>query len=731
MAPLNRFLAFVILVLSTAFVVPAHAENGTFVTLDSTDIELVARSTQTTTVAFTIPARFDLPGVALRRWSISQDGRLIDSTGTTMAIRTPANGTPELVASFDLSKLNMSGHYLATLEFVAAKPPPPRIQPAAPSRQAVPNPPVGEPEIIEQTVQVKLNRPAADLRISLPLHIERTIYFPSVWSLQPTAITLTEAGGKSWVKIDPLQWDVVLRHGDDAPEGVLRVQMPSGIDGWGQGLATIALQEPAPLGTTAGTLTIRAPQLAAQTIDFAVTVVSRVSALWLLPVIVIGILLGVRLRNGLDAKQARLAAILPAEREIMTLDDLINATADSSFQARLKTIRDALAGTIEPTASTAEAIAAATKTAADAREEVVKAASGLRDKLQASLQAWSRPGTVTEPLPDAAAEALARLRDRVAALTKALADGSLNDVDGEVTNTLPVMAGSVRTALSEWVRQFGELKAEPPLPWPNTRLAAKVAGVSADVDRLAQELTGSDGAEALWKNLIGAALLLAHCRQDLFGTVMQEVATSAKSASAVLRAFGVKLKGHAAAIDSAAASLPDAAVASGAKGVEAFTNGLNALRAAICDGLEAAWGETAHPLPGLAQGDFSLALAELEKKRPAAEKDLGEAGAPSPARRSALAIEMSRIQEPIIAAVIPAWAIILEPATATVFEPVIVRARLIAIRRTSRSPGSALASRPARLLPAPSSTRSHFRCPARCQSGWLPWTEAAPEPRRC
>jgi hypothetical protein len=133
MAPSRRCLAFVVVSLcvlltgrANAQSSPANAQNPTLVTLDTTDLEIVARSARKTTAEFTIPARLNVPGVTLRRWSIGQEGRLIDRGATAITLGTPANGTPELVASFDLTKLNGSGRYVATLEFVAPKPPPAR-----------------------------------------------------------------------------------------------------------------------------------------------------------------------------------------------------------------------------------------------------------------------------------------------------------------------------------------------------------------------------------------------------------------------------------------------------------------------------------------------------------------------------------------------------------------------------------------------------------------------------
>jgi hypothetical protein len=689
MAPMNRSLGFLLLALSAIPASRADAETVTLVTLDSTDLELVERSARKTSFEVVIPARFSTAGVKLRRWSISQDGRLIDRNGTTIALRTPADGTPELYASFDLSKLNASGHYLATIEFVAPKQQAARPDlvtkaPAAATGQPATAVPAEAAEL-EQTVQLKLNKPAAELRISAPLRFERTVYLPSwclcLWSLEPGTITITEGTGKSSVKIDPVLWNVVLRHGDDAPEQrLLRVRMPDSIDGWGQGQAKIELEGPVAIGTTTGTLTIRAPQLAAHTVDFAVTLVSRVTALWLLPVILIGIGLGWYFRNVLDARRARLAAIFPAEQELATLDDLINAARDQTYRNSLERIRSTLVGKIEDQAGTPETIVAATAKAATDREAATKAMSDLRDRLNASLQAWSRPASVREPLPDDAAPVLAELRDLVGSLKKSFDEGTLKEVDDQMTGSLPEVARELRAALSEWLRQFNDLKITPPAPWLNLPLATKLSGVTVEADRLSQALGAAESPEALWSALISAATLLGHFKQDLFGTVDDWAAETASLASTTLRKFGAEREPQAAAIEAAVAALPDASIAGGLTAVEAFSKGLNALHAAIVDGLSTAWDDADHPLQGLEQGDFSLSLAALENKlkQEKEEKDLGEETSLTPTRTAAeFTAAVARVPEHANMVAVPTWKVILEAGAATVSEAVNVRARLI------------------------------------------------------
>lgn len=676
---MNRRGALLVLAFSTLVGSLAHAENATLVTLDSTDLELVERRPEKTTITFTIPARLNVDKVTIRRWSISQDGRLIDGKGSRIDFDKAADGTPALSASFDLLRLAAAGHYVATIEFVAPKAP---TDAAGPEQMGPPAPPPANPtavSTVDQTLQLKLNRPAAELRTSTPLRIERTVYVWCLWEvLRPSSIILNEATGKSWVKIDPREWDTMLRHGDDAPEQqFLHFQLPDNVSGWGQAQATARLDGWISLGTTSGTLTIRSPQLAAQTVDFPITVVSRLTALWLLPVIAIGIALGWYVRTRLDARRERLAAIASAEQEIGTLEELINTAVDRSYREKLKKIGDTLVGKIDDETSTPVTIVAETTKAATGREAVVKEMNDLFNALRTKLKSWVRPSSVSEPLPDEATEKLKELRESVERLTKALQEGQLTDVDDAMQNELPEVT-RLRSTLADWLHQFDDLKTQPPRPWADTMLAAKLSAVGTERDQLAQELNAANTPEALWKALIDAAVFLGHLKQDLFGTVRDQAVAIAGIASATVREFGPKMEEHAAAIDSATTALPDGALAGRGNAVAELTKRLNTLRDAIVEALNAAWNDATQPLSGVDQGEFSRAFAALESKAAVREKDLSK-GDTVPAHATAVDVAdvLARLPQRPATRIIPTWQIALNAAAATVSEPVTVQAQVI------------------------------------------------------
>jgi hypothetical protein len=278
----------------------AAAQTTPVIVLDSTELELSERSAAKQTVDFLIPAKFNSDGVKIRRWSISHGGKIINPAGSKIELRHVADQRATLFASFSLTNLNMAGAYVATVEFTAPEPPKAagatgttqvgeqRLSATPVSASGEPKsgaaPPTGgeqkpagtpPPKDLEQTVQLKLTKPAAELRVSTPLQFTNTIYFSGVSTLEPSKITFNETGGKSFVKIDPTTWNVDLRRGSDPTEANrLTVWLPSPINGFDQAVASVSLDGPISIGTASGTLTVRTAQLAAQTADFALTVVT-------------------------------------------------------------------------------------------------------------------------------------------------------------------------------------------------------------------------------------------------------------------------------------------------------------------------------------------------------------------------------------------------------------------------------------------------------------------------
>jgi hypothetical protein len=671
-----RWVLLLALALAVLGPISASGQTTTLITLDSTELELVEPSARVTTTTFTIPAKLNAAKVNLRRWSISQDGRIIDRSGTTIELRPASESFVELFTSFNLLKLENAGRYVATLEFAAPNPVA-SVEGTKTGPTTVGQSVSATPRELEQTVQLKLNKPAAELRISTPVRIERTIYFLSFWgrpwTLKPDTLTLAEATGKSWVKISPIIWDVVLRHGDDASEEQpLRVHLPDKVDGWGQATATFGLEGPVSIGTTTGTLTIRAPQLSARTVDFAITLVSRLTPLWLVPVIALGIGLGWYMRIKLESERTRLAAVVPAEQELNTLDDLVQATSDPDFHKKLEGIRKDLAGKVDDKAGTAQSITAATAKAATDREGVVKEMNDLRDKIRTALDTWGRPCTVDDLLPNTVAGQLKILCDRLDALKKSFDAGSLKEVDDKITKEVPDLARKVREQLSDWLRQFTDVKAIKLAPWAELPVAAKVQALTAEADSLAPQVPTAETPEALWKVIIAAATFLVHLKHDLFINLRDRAITIATFVSGTLRKIDPAFESKAKDIDAATEILPDQSNAGANDDVSAFLNQLNHLHDTIAAALGSARKDNTQPLQGLEEGNFSTAVQALRQSLIPAEKDLGE-GAAGPAAAQL----QPAVDKPLPPAIPPKWKIVLEAPAATVGQPVSVRTRLI------------------------------------------------------
>jgi hypothetical protein len=519
--------------------------------------------------------------------------------------------------------------------------------------------------------------------VSTPLQLSNTVYFFWKSSLEPSKITFNEASGKSYVSIDRTTWNVDLRHGSDpTEENRLTVQFPSAIDGFGQAPASANLEGPISIGTTSGTLTVRTAQLAAQSVDFPLTIVTRIAAAWLFPVIVVGILLGWLFRNHLEARRTRLEAVIPAEQEIATLDDLIAKTVDTKFKADFATARAALAGAIEAKRGTADTIKAATTAAATRREAISKEMGDLTNKLHTDLDSWHWLTAVGGPLPDCVAPALAPLRTTVQDLINRLGDNLISTVDTDAKRTLPDLKGALIRALEESLDHIDEFKAVPPKPWPDTRLAAVLQTVGAEADRLRQALSAADTPDKLGQIMINTVHLLRTMQQQLFGRVLGDARTTAEAVGKALVARDPKLKPDADAITAAAAALPDCSAAGTPNAADTFVKQLDALRAVIVSGLQSAWDDTSTVMPGSAEGRFVDALAALAKKpKPGSGEQVLDYSVARAKERSIelLRTDLQRTTEVQADQNPPQWTVQLDAPEATVSEAVVVHARLIAL----------------------------------------------------
>jgi hypothetical protein len=661
----------------------AEATVVPLITLDTTELELVQRSATNKHVDFAIPARLNTAGVEIRRWSIAQGGRLIDSAGTQIKLGPIANARTTVIASFDLDHLDIAGPYIATVELAAPPEPPPAV-PKGGSDASATTTPSPEQKDREQTVQLKLNKPAAELRVSTPLQIERTVWLPCLSFLEPDRITFNEAAGKSWVRTDPNSWNVVLRRANEPEEGRrLKVQLPAAIDGWGQADASVALDGWISLGTTSGTLTVRAPQLAAQTVDFPVTIVSHLSRIWLVVTIILGILLGWYFRDVLDKRRERLEATIPAQQELDTATALIAKTVDKTFKQSLIDARTNLDKVARANASTAQQIKDATAKAIAEREKIVKEIADLVAKVKTARESWEKVGHDIGPVPVNVRTELGTLRRVLEQSGNRLNNGDLTGLDKELDDGLTERREKLHDAVKTWVETFvldvDDLKKKK--PWPDTKIPDAIAAIDGDGSKLKTSADAAMTADAVATLVADTARLLATFRDRLSGRGVRDVRTIAHVVSEALTKRDSKLKGEAGKIDKTAEQLPAKADGDAALDeAETLVAALNAAHDAIVAGLTVAWNDASKELPGLSAGSFTTALNELANKPKPAQQQLGDddrrLAQAKPATTADELRDLLAEADAVPAGAAPAWTIELEAPDAFAFEPVLVRIKV-------------------------------------------------------
>lgn len=661
----------------------AAAQTGPpLISLDTTDLALVEPRATDVNAEFRIPARFGAPDVKIVGVSTIQAGSALNPDAARLVLQGPPAARGFLLATFDLTKLSAAGPYVTTIvlsgtpqsgaltsSVLAAPPGKAKVPAGASIRDARASP-------VEQVVQLKLTKPAAELRLAQPIQVERVVYVPCFLDLpcfsttSPTRFILIETQGKSWLRILPTRWIVALRKGDRAEEqGRLVAALPASIDGWGQGEVSIAIDGPLSLGTSTGALTVRAPQLAAQTVDFQVQVVNRVSTLWILVVISAGIGLSAWVRGRLEKGRALTAAKIDAETERGRLDDALEKTADPEFNQRLGQLRDDLGEVIDADASTADAIAHATAAAADGRSQVFKQMDDRRNALRASLGRWQIILASDYLLPTRVSEAAEELATLLVELPRMLDAGLF----GAVSEALDAKAPSLSRALGEEIKRWLEEVAglQDAKPWPETHLPEAIQSVLADAGKLGA-LAVPTAPDQLSRVLLDTDALHRKLRAVVFhlgvGQVV-ELAGDVVAGLEELRAGPETLKRVGAALGDVTAQQDQLFLENAASLVRELNLLWEALRTAVLE----LWGDPSQPPAGLAEGRFVEALDAVRMKRVPKETRLG-GGAEGPVRagrqfeRPDLAVPEGRVAP---------WAITLEAGRGIVGQALAVVVHLV------------------------------------------------------
>lgn len=428
-------------------------------------------------LTFKIPVRLGAKYVNVDRVIISQSGRLLPPDAATFKIEPDTYNAWILSANIDLSKFAEAGTYKVVLELSAPS------QPPTEETQPPPNDP-NDKKI--ETVKLTLVKPAAELKVSTPLRLERVIHLPGQEpSIEPDKITLTENLGKSWLAISPASWNVVLRKGEETPEqNRLVVTFPPRIPSGGQADAQLKIEGPLSIGTSSGNLTIRSPQLVNKTVDFPITVVSRFDKIWVLLPIFLGIWVGWLFRTKLGAKQVELEARLAAGSESSKLKDMIGKAVDENVKEKLGEILQTLEDVANDPDRTPEDIKKSADQTKTDREAYLKEIQVTIKDLKIKLGAWSLACRKTETLPAVVEMEMQTLRDQLLEQTNTLSEGNITSVSDSLSQNIPEAAGKVSDSAINWLKSLDVSAVTK--PWPEIGLDKGIEELTKD----AKELTG-------------------------------------------------------------------------------------------------------------------------------------------------------------------------------------------------------------------------------------------------
>ena len=258
-------------------------------------------------------------GLRLQTIAVVRNGQLLDPGLVDCRVDAQSEA-PRLVLKSELARMPAAGVYTAKIQ----------VGPADPSLAA--------PPVLEFT----LTRPAAELRMTAPLKLERVVFLPGCSWWRPTKAALEEHSGKSPMVPLSTEWFCELRGEGGAPAGRIGLVLPAIIKAGTQGEITVQEKEAPSLGKSTGTLVVRSPQLANEVFEATVEVASRVCGFWLLVAIGTGIGVGYLARVGLEGRlRTQQAGVFAAERQ-QSIETAINKAKDPVLKHDLETYRDTL-----------------------------------------------------------------------------------------------------------------------------------------------------------------------------------------------------------------------------------------------------------------------------------------------------------------------------------------------------------------------------------------------------
>jgi len=643
----------------------ASAEPPAVVPVKSLDVlagrELTLPRTKAedSSVQIHIPVRCNpadaFAGLQLQTLSVIYKGQLLDPA--TVQLQRDGSTTPtQLLLKVDLKRAAGAGAY--TVKVLVTPPDP-----------ALPAP---------LTLDFTLTRLAAELQTISTIQFERTVYIPWVWSaICARKYALTEKANHSVLLLSPENWTTNLQ-ADSKSAGQLMFTLPKSIEPGCQGDLTVKDYEHLPLGKASGTLTIRSPQLAKETVDAPVEVASRLAFYWLIGAIALGIVAGYQARTRLELRRQRELAVIGANERLQALGDTIDKAVDEDLITRLNHVRDTLRDAITPNAAP-DTIEAATKTAATAAENILTQAetdrAALRNRIAALRTNLGSP-RFQAPSIRALLDNILGLLDTAETELNGGAIGKvrhdLDSLEQELPNRLGKAATDWSAATKTALNRLGN--------WPETQLPDALQQVRADLAVL------DAGNFADNKALLQATLRLGeHLDSSLIQGAVDSIKILATDVLKKLQALkDQSLEPLLGDLDKAVQGLPGLQQQATTGSLQALAEQVHQLGEALTAALQQAFpvsktnSDPKQP-SGLNEGKFLQALQDVLAKRqaPVEERELGN-------RRRVRQMEEireSRQQpgKPRPDFTLATWTVTIEAAsTPVVGHPLSLRARLTA-----------------------------------------------------
>jgi hypothetical protein len=472
----------------------------------------------------------------------------------------------------------------------------------------------GDPSVTPQSFDLRFTRPAAAVSVA-PLRLENTRYFPllGVSTLSPGGLKLQETSRRATLTNVQIQVKDYLKGPDDFVIPVqLQPTMIDRIDAGKEATTQLGFAGNVPLGSTRGTLIVRAQQLA-QPFEVAIEIVTHTARFWLLFTIVLSIIGGYLFRTAPEKRRAENQSRLAAEQQFGQIKQLQGNAVDPDVRSKLQNILDTLKAAIEAEPFVAATLDAAVKKAVDDTDVVMKDAETARAALRSSVKDLRGKLDSPDGQPPMVAQAVSGLIARLEAQDRALKSGAVTSVETELDKIGREIQDSIPDTIAQWAERAHAALAQMG-QWQGLEFETTRKTVFDDSDPSKSPAIDLAKTRELARKLrifvLGAGLVQA---TDLAGQVLDQLN------GLNLADLKPKLDGGRTALDEVQ-KLTNVTIAQ----LPEVAQRLEKLRAALVDAFRTA-AKLAHVVEpdGLDAGDFAKAMVVLSKSLQPKEKALG------------------------------------------------------------------------------------------------------------